>query len=230
MFELFETIKQTKKIGFTCGTFDLLHAGHIMMLEESKSYCDYLIVGLLSDPTISRPTTKNKPVESMWERFIRLQTIKVVDYIVPWDTEEDLENMLQMIRPHIRFVGEEYKNKGFTGDTLCTCELGIEIVYNTRTHKYSSTATRTKVEDNPIKKQPEPPELKSQCYCSINNPQDCHHCVEAKKQQESLKEYYMDVQYRVPESLKYPAFQPCAGCAGQCISRSECFLNNSIED
>jgi cytidyltransferase-like protein len=111
MFELFESLtkKRGLTIGFTCGTFDFLHAGHVMMLEESKGHCDYLIVGLLSDPTISRPETKNKPVESMWERYVRLQSLKSVDMIVPWDTEEDLINMLEMIRPNIRFVGEEYK-------------------------------------------------------------------------------------------------------------------------
>jgi glycerol-3-phosphate cytidylyltransferase len=149
MFELFESLtkKRSLTIGFTCGTFDFLHAGHVMMLEESKGHCDYLIVGLLSDPTISRPETKNKPVESMWERYVRLQSLKSVDMIVPWDTEEDLINMLEMIRPNIRFVGEEYKDKSFTGK-----DLGIPIYYNKRTHKYSSTATRQKVEDTPLKR------------------------------------------------------------------------------
>lgn len=143
MFELFESLSKTKTIGFTCGTFDLLHAGHIMMFEESKSYCDYLIVGLLSDPTISRPGTKNKPVESMWERFVKVQSVKVIDYVIPWDTEEDLINMLEMIRPDIRFVGEEYKDKDFTAKDLCI-KLKIEIKYNRRTHKYSSTELRSR--------------------------------------------------------------------------------------
>jgi glycerol-3-phosphate cytidylyltransferase len=222
MFELFETMKRVgKTVGFTCGTFDLLHAGHIMMLEESKSYCDYLIVGLLSDPIISRPTTKNKPVESMWERFIRLQTIKVVDYIVPWDTEEDLENMLQMIKPHIRFVGEEYKDKDFTGKTLCTCELGIKIVYNRRTHKYSSTATRTKVEDNPIKKQYESMPKKPKGILKKGNRVIC--CSG-----KPTKPYCDDCPIHFDNELAtikpQPVFQPCAGCAGQCVSSSECML------
>jgi len=143
MFELFESLSKTKTIGFTCGTFDLLHAGHIMMFEESKSYCDYLIVGLLSDPTISRPGIKNKPVESMWERFVKVQSVKVIDYVIPWDTEEDLINMLEMIRPDIRFVGEEYKDKDFTGKDLCI-KLKIEIKYNRRTHQYSSTELRSR--------------------------------------------------------------------------------------
>jgi len=144
MFNLLESLKKNKKrIGFTCGTFDVLHPGHVMMLQESKAHCDHLIVGLLSDPTISRPTTKNKPVQSMWERFVQLQAINVVDWIFPFDTEEDIINMLQMIRPHVRFVGEEYKNFNFTGRQVCT-DLGIEIFYNTRTHKYSSTELRSR--------------------------------------------------------------------------------------
>lgn len=153
MFELLEKLKQPdhcpNKIGFTCGTFDLLHPGHVMMLEESKANCDHLVVGLLSDPTISRPFIKNKPVQSMWERFVQLQSIKVVDLIVPFDTEEDIINMLEMIRPHIRFVGEEYKDKQFTGKDICN-RLGIEIFYNRRSHKYSSTELRIRTEETPL--------------------------------------------------------------------------------
>lgn len=143
MFELFETLKREKTIGFTCGTFDVLHPGHVMMFEESKSKCDYLIVGLLSDPTISRPGIKNKPVQTMWERYIQLQAISVIDYIIPWDTEDDLINMLEMIRPDIRFVGEEYREQEFTGKLLCK-KLGIGLYYNRRSHKYSSTELRSR--------------------------------------------------------------------------------------
>lgn len=148
LFKELEFIKQTKRVGFTCGTFDLLHPGHVMMLEESKGHCDFLIVGLLSDPTISRPKIKNKPIQSMWERFVQLQSISVVDRIIPFDTEDDIINILQMIRPHIRFVGEEYKNVDFTGRQLCA-DLDIDLFYNRRSHKYSSTELRSR---NTIKK------------------------------------------------------------------------------
>ena len=110
MFTKIEKLKkQGLKIGFTCSTFDLLHAGHVAMLEESKAHCDFLIVGLLTDPTISRPDTKNKPVQNIYERFIQLQALSCVDMIIPFDTEENIIEMVQMIEPDIRFVGEEYK-------------------------------------------------------------------------------------------------------------------------
>lgn len=141
MFKLFVELKsQGKRIGFTCGTFDLLHPGHVMMLEESKANCDFLVVGLLSDPTISRPDTKQKPVETMYMRYIRLQGVGVVDMIIPFDTEEDIVDILHMIEPDIRFVGEEYKGVEFTGKKLTPL-----IIYNKRRHPYSSTNTRKRV-------------------------------------------------------------------------------------
>jgi len=132
-----------KRIGFTCGTFDLLHAGHVAMLAEAKCHCDILIVGLLSDPTISRPTTKNKPVQSMLERWIQLQAVSYVDGIVPFDTEKDLVDMLLIIGPDIRFVGEEYATTGHTGR-----ELPIEIYYNSRAHTFSSSELRARVKES----------------------------------------------------------------------------------
>jgi len=126
------------KIGFTASSFDLMHPGHIAMLSEAKSKCDYLIVGLLTDPTISRYGSKNKPVQTTFERFIQAQALGCVDFIIPFDTEEDLEQMLKLIMPDIRFVGEEYKDKDHTGKNID----GIEIFYNKRKHNYSSSELR----------------------------------------------------------------------------------------
>jgi glycerol-3-phosphate cytidylyltransferase len=142
---MFEKIIELKNkgmcIGFTASTFDLLHAGHIAMLEEARSMCDFLIVGLLTDPTISRPNLKNKPVQSMYERYVQLQAVKGIDMIIPFDTEEDLENMLLMIMPTKRFVGEEYKDKEHTGKHI----EGIKIVYNDRKHNYSTSELRKRL-------------------------------------------------------------------------------------
>jgi len=126
------------KVGFTASTFDLLHPGHLVMLKEAKEVCDKLIVGLLSDPTISRPKQKERPVETMFERYMRLQSCKYVDEIIPFDTEEDLNNMLLILMPDVRFVGEEYKGTNHTGVDI----EGIEIIYNKRRHSFSSTNSR----------------------------------------------------------------------------------------
>lgn len=121
------------KKGFTCGAFDLLHAGHLIMLKEIKSQCDYLIVGLQTDPSIDRPT-KHKPIETIEERLIRLKSCKYVDKIVVYDTELDLYNLLKEIKPDIRFIGADWKGKSFTGD-----DLPIKIIFNSRDHNYSSS-------------------------------------------------------------------------------------------
>lgn len=129
------------KIGFTCSAFDLLHTGHIVMLREAKERCDFLVVGLLSDPTIDRPDTKNKPIQSMFERWVQLQAVKYVDLIIPFSTEKDIVDMLLIIKPDIRFVGEEYKGKDFTG-----CDLPIEIYFNERKHSFSSSELRKRTQ------------------------------------------------------------------------------------
>lgn len=126
------------KIGFTCSAFDLLHPGHLAMLEEAKSQCDHLIVGLHINPQIERPT-KNKPVETVLERVIRLRSCKFVDEIIPYETEEDLVNILKILKPNIRILGEEYKDKDFTGKGL------VPEYFNSRTHNYSSTALRKRL-------------------------------------------------------------------------------------
>ena len=126
----------SNKIGFTCGAFDLLHAGHIVMLEETKQFCNYLIVGLQTDPSIERPS-KNKPIQSIYERYIQLSAVKFGDKIIPYDTENSLVDLLQSQNINIRFVGEDYKNKAFTGD-----DLNIKIQYTNRQHSFSTTSLR----------------------------------------------------------------------------------------
>lgn len=131
------------KIGITFSAFDLLHAGHIKMLEEAKKQCDYLIVGLQTDPTIDRPE-KNKPVQSVVERYIQLKGCKYVDEIVPYATEQDLEDVLRSFAIDVRILGDEYKDKNFTGRAYCE-EKGIELYYNKREHRFSSSGLRKEV-------------------------------------------------------------------------------------
>lgn len=134
------------KIGFTCSTFDLFHAGHIMMLKEAKSVCDYLIVGLQTDPTIDRPTTKNKPIQSIFERFVQLQACKYVDEIVVYATEKDLVDILLSYPINVRVLGDEYENKDFTGKRECISN-GIQLYYNKRKHSFSTTELRNRVKE-----------------------------------------------------------------------------------
>lgn len=134
-------IKNHTVVGFTCSSFDLLHAGHVLMLEECKRYCDYLIVGLQTDPTIDRPGVKNKPVQSVYERQIQLRGCKYVDEIFVYDSESDLMNMITSLPIHVRFVGEEYRNKEFTGKKWCE-DNQVRIHFNTRKHNFSTTELR----------------------------------------------------------------------------------------
>lgn len=131
------------KIGITFSAFDLLHAGHVKMLEEAKQNCDYLIVGLQTDPTLDRPT-KNKPTQTVVERYIQLKACKFVDEIVPYATEQDLEDILKSFTIDVRIVGDEYKDRDFTGRTYCE-EKGIRLHFNTRDHRFSSTNLRHEV-------------------------------------------------------------------------------------
>ncbi len=140
-----------KPVGFTCSTFDLLHAGHILMLAECKQICDYLIAGLQTDPTIDRPDTKNKPVQSVVERYVQLSAVKFVDEIVVYETEKDLEDLLMFLPITIRICGEEYKDKHLTGLDICD-NRGIKTYYNSRSHKFSSTELRTRVAQKHITK------------------------------------------------------------------------------
>ena len=133
------------KTGFTCSTFDLLHAGHIVMLEESKNHCEYLICGLQIDPTIDRKE-KNAPVQSIVERYLQLYAVKYVDEIIPYATEKDLEDLLNMLNIDIRFLGEEYEDKNFTGKDICI-DREIILYYNRRSHRFSTSELRNRIND-----------------------------------------------------------------------------------
>ena len=133
------TIGGNLKVGFTCSCFDLFHAGHVMMLKEAKDNCNYLIVGLQTDPTIDR-AYKNKPIQSVLERFIQLQACKYVDEIVPYATEKELMDILTSYKIDVRIIGEEYRDKQFTG-----CNLDMEVYFNSRQHSFSTTELRQRV-------------------------------------------------------------------------------------
>ena len=132
-----------KVVGFTCSAFDLFHAGHVAMLAECKQHCDYLKVGLQVDPSKDRPE-KNKPVQSVYERYIQLRGCKYVDEIIPYETEADLRNLLAIEHIDVRFVGQEYEGVPLTGDDICD-QREIRIHYNTRLHTYSSSELRRRV-------------------------------------------------------------------------------------
>jgi glycerol-3-phosphate cytidylyltransferase len=137
-------------VGITFSTFDLLHAGHISMLREAKAQCDYLICGLQVDPSVDR-SEKNKPVQTLVERWMQLQGVKYVDEIIPYQTEADLEDILKMLDIDIRIIGSEYKNKTFTGRATCS-QRGIEVYYNRRDHGFSTSDLRARVYNVQLKK------------------------------------------------------------------------------
>ena len=136
-------MEHSKIIGITFSTFDLLHAGHIAMLREAKEHCDYLICGLQVDPSLDRPD-KNKPVQTLVERWTQLQGVKYVDEIIPYQTETDVEDILQLFNFDIRIIGDEYKHGKFTGRAICAAR-GIEIYFNKRDHRFSSTELTKRV-------------------------------------------------------------------------------------
>ncbi|KKQ07873.1 MAG: Glycerol-3-phosphate cytidylyltransferase [Parcubacteria group bacterium GW2011_GWB1_36_5] len=134
-------LAKKKKIGFTAGSFDLGHAGHLIMFKEIKAQCDYLIVGLQTDPTLDRPE-KNKPIETVEERMIRLQSCKYVDEIIIYNTEIELYNLLKKINPDVRFMGADWKDKpNYSRDLL----PDMKVIYNTRNHSYSSSDLRKRI-------------------------------------------------------------------------------------
>ena len=136
------------KTGFTCGSFDLTHYGHYMMFKECKDKCDYLIVGLQTDPTIDRPH-KNKPIQDIKERYGQLESCKYIDKIIIYETEKELVNLLEEIKPDMRFLGSDWKDKHFTGD-----ELPIKIIFNSNrdNHGYSSSNLRKRVYEDEKKR------------------------------------------------------------------------------
>ena len=131
------------KIGFTCSTFDLLHAGHVQMLREARDQCDYLICGLQVDPSVDRKE-KNSPVQTIVERYSQLHACRYVDEIIPYQTEKDLEDILEMYHIDVRILGEEYKEKDFTGKDICK-KRGIALYFNKREHRFSSSDLRKRV-------------------------------------------------------------------------------------
>lgn len=130
-------------VGFTCSTFDLFHTGHVIMLKEAKTQCDYLIVGLQTDPTIDRKE-KNKPVQSVFERFAQLQACKYIDEIVVYATEKELIDILLSYPIDVRILGGEYEDRDFTGRAECI-QHGIKFYFNTREHSFSTTELRQRV-------------------------------------------------------------------------------------
>jgi glycerol-3-phosphate cytidylyltransferase len=135
---------QGKKIGITFSTFDMLHAGHIAMLSEARNHCDYLIAGLQTDPTIDRPDTKNKPIQSVVERQIQLSACRYVDEVVVYQTEQDLVDLLLILPVDVRILGVEYEDKNFTGRNE-GAGRGIQTVFNRRDHSFSSSSLRKRV-------------------------------------------------------------------------------------
>jgi len=139
-----------KKIGVTCSTFDLFHAGHVIMLEEAKRQCDYLIAAIQVDPTLDRQT-KNKPVQSIIERQIQVSACKHVDEIIVYSTEKELEDIFMALPIDVRILGEEYKDTDYTGKEICM-KRGIELYFNKRDHFFSSSDLRQRVFDAEAKK------------------------------------------------------------------------------
>ena len=134
------------KVGITASTFDLLHAGHVEMLREAKGECDYLICALQIDPSVDREE-KNKPIQTIVERYTQLEAVKYVDEIIPYLYEEDLEDILQMRQINVRILGEEYREKEFTGRDICK-QRDIELYFNKRDHRFSSSDLRKRIENN----------------------------------------------------------------------------------
>ena len=136
-----------QRVGFTASSFDLLHAGHYMMLKDAKKQCDVLVVALQSDPTLDESyrvqtggKNKNKPVQSFEERKIQIEGCKYVDHVIPYNTEADLLNILNELNPDVRILGSDWKGKEYTGH-----ELNIEIHWHNRVHDYSTSNLRKRV-------------------------------------------------------------------------------------
>lgn len=133
-------------VGFTASSFDLFHSGHVAMLKEAKANCEYMIVGMQTDPTIDRPE-KNKPIQSVFERYVQLEGCKYIDEIIPYETEKDLEDIFLTYKIDVRFIGEEYKDKEFTAKQLCV-DKNVKIHYNKRQHSFSTTNLRKRIKES----------------------------------------------------------------------------------
>ena len=132
--------------GFTASSFDLFHSGHVAMLKEARANCEYMIVGLQTDPTIDRPE-KNKPIQSVFERYVQLEGCKYIDEIIPYESEKDLTDIFLTYGIDVRFIGEEYKDKDFTAKQICV-DKNIKIHYNKRQHSFSTTNLRKRIKES----------------------------------------------------------------------------------
>ena len=131
------------RVGFTCSAFDMLHSGHIQMLRDAREQCDYLICGLQTDPSADRPE-KNRPIQTVVERYTQLKAVQYVDEIIPYATEEDLKDILSMYHIDVRILGDEYREKDFTGKEICK-RRDIALYFNKRDHRFSSSELRRRV-------------------------------------------------------------------------------------
>ena len=129
-------------IGITAGSFDLCHAGHYLMFEECKNYCDYLIVCLQTDPTTDRPD-KNKPIQSVFERYLQLKSCKFVEEIIVYESEDDFYNILSSMKYDVRFIGSDWKGKEFTGHDIEGMDERVK--FNSRNHGYSTSSLRQRI-------------------------------------------------------------------------------------
>jgi len=134
------------KVGFTCSAFDMLHSGHIQMLRDAGEQCDYLICGLQTDPSADRPE-KNRPIQTVVERYTQLKAVQYVDEIIPYATEEDLKDILSMYHIDVRILGDEYREKDFTGKEICK-RRDIALYFNKRDHRFSSSELRRRVAES----------------------------------------------------------------------------------
>tara|TARA_B100000131_G_scaffold274197_1_gene276007 strand:+ start:6067 stop:6516 length:450 start_codon:yes stop_codon:yes gene_type:complete len=144
-------MERTKNtVGITFSTFDLLHAGHVLMLREAKAQCDYLIVGLQVDPSVDR-NSKNSPVQTLVERYTQLKAISYVDEIIPYQREEEVVDILTMYDIDVRILGVEYRQKNFTGKDACQ-KRNIKLYFNKRDHRFSTSDLRQRVIEEESKK------------------------------------------------------------------------------
>ena len=134
-------------VGFTCGSFDLMHAGHVLMFEECKKYCDKLIVGVQSDPSVDRPESKNAPIQSFAERILLVKSVRWIDDVVLYHTEEDLYKILKELKPDVRVIGDDWRDREYTGH-----DLPIAVIFNSRSHTYSTSELRERVYEREKKK------------------------------------------------------------------------------
>ena len=140
-------------LGFTAGNFDLLHPGYMNTFEEAKKHCDKFIVFLQRDPSATR-FSKYKPVIPLYDRYKALKSIKYIDEVYIYQTEEELRNLIDFFKPDIRILGEDYigdngKPIPFTGD-----DLPPKVIYTTRSHDWSTTRLKDLITTQTIKQNP----------------------------------------------------------------------------